>query len=1030
MLLGRQRASEEEGLVMQNRLAVHVLHLHVEHEPVLVDGRIEAEVGTENGLDAEQAPRDRLDVRLELQLRELVHEEVEHLAHFRHLHELAEIGGAKVVVPLPGDGLLLELPEDHVGHLLELSERRLGRPAAPLHHVAELQHLVGELRPASLQGNLEQRAQDACSRLMDVGHVGQQREALKAQAADVRLHQGVDLGAGLLQPFLDRNRHPLRQLLQLQLLVLPDVDLGELRAEAEEPQDLNVAHLGSHVLIVRRHGLVRDVVVGRHPAQRRALEDAGAPVVLHQLGLLQQERGRVHQVRPALPQDLVPLHLRHRDAIEGRIAKHADVEIRVPQPLHRLGDVLHAALHDLRVQIVGELRDHLRLHRQLLVHQGQVVLQLGMLSDDDAFSLGVILRPARAAEHLLHVQRAELDPFAFLWIVHLRPLDDHRVRRQVDAPRQGRRTDEHLDMLVGKEILHEVPVRPCQARVVDREAIGQNLLEVFALGGARLRLLEQHLLGRRVLSHDLLHDFLVDGHLLQGPSGLDGVRAGVHEDEHLVLPRLGHHLLEANLVHELEALQRLLLGDADVLLLQRNGTEAVVEEEQAGALVRTEEGGDVPVVWKRGRQPDDPHTLLGELRLPQGSRDQRFQHGATIVVQQVDLVDDDQPNELRVGAVSALSRDDVPLLRRRHDDLRICNLGLRQALVSAELLDLDAVVLQALPKVHHHFLNKRLHGSNVDDLERVKIVPVHVLGSLRGATILPNDVQHAHHGAVGLTTPRGRAEQQVSRSVQRRLLHLRLDAVQPFHALEGGVRPLRKLGQRNEPLVCPRLMPQRRHMDFFVSLLLSPPRLCRKLAGLVAHQVAALMKAQVAEVQDAFGPQSLGDGVGSCVRNIHVILSGAAALVSQRSRFAPRLPAEVSRPLHLPLVRGLCLPERGENVRPAELDVLAHFVLDGASLVVALRLAQPGAVVDRTSVSEQNLDEVELLEAQDRHEPVLASTLVADRERTEDLLRDARALVGIVVVSREAPLEPVCVDVARPEDAQVFLIVLVVLVDL
>jgi hypothetical protein len=40
-----------------------------------------------------------------------------------------------------------------------------------------------------------------------------------------------------------------------------------------------------------------------------------------------------------------------------------------------------------------------------------------------------------------------------------------------------------------------------------------------------------------------------------------------------------------------------------------------------------------------------------------------------VVVEQVDLIDDDELDELGVGAVAALARDDVPLLRRRHDDL-------------------------------------------------------------------------------------------------------------------------------------------------------------------------------------------------------------------------------------------------------------------------------------------------------------------------------------------------------------------------
>ena len=54
-----------------------------------------------------------------------------------------------------------------------------------------------------------------------------------------------------------------------------------------------------------------------------------------------------------------------------------------------------------------------------------------------------------------------------------------------------------------------------------------------------------------------------------------------------------HHFLEDDLVHELVSLDRLLLGDADELLLQRNRPVAVVEVEEAGLQVDAEERGDV-----------------------------------------------------------------------------------------------------------------------------------------------------------------------------------------------------------------------------------------------------------------------------------------------------------------------------------------------------------------------------------------------------------------------------------------------------
>ena len=63
------------------------------------------------------------------------------------------------------------------------------------------------------------------------------------------------------------------------------------------------------------------------------------------------------------------------------------------------------------------------------------------------------------------------------------------------------------------------------------------------------------------------------------------------------------HLVVADLVHELEALQRLLDVDADVLLGQRAGPVGGVKVEEAHVRLHTQEGGHILVVWQRGTQP-------------------------------------------------------------------------------------------------------------------------------------------------------------------------------------------------------------------------------------------------------------------------------------------------------------------------------------------------------------------------------------------------------------------------------------------
>ena len=106
------------------------------------------------------------------------------------------------------------------------------------------------------------------------------------------------------------------------------------------------------------------------------------------------------------------------------------------------------------VQSVGELLDELRFDGELLVEQRQVVLQLGVLRDDDTFAERVKLRPTRTAHHLHDVLETKLVPTTLFGVVHLRALDDHGVRGQVDPPRERRRGDEHLNVTVAEELLY------------------------------------------------------------------------------------------------------------------------------------------------------------------------------------------------------------------------------------------------------------------------------------------------------------------------------------------------------------------------------------------------------------------------------------------------------------------------------------------------------------------------------------------------------------------------------------------------
>ena len=119
----------------------------------------------------------------------------------------------------------------------------------------------------------------------------------------------------------------------------------------------------------------------------------------------------------------------------------------------------------------------------------------------------------------------------------------------------------------------------------------------------------------------------------------------------------------------LQALESLLLSDANVLLLERHWTEAVVEEEEALAWVHAEELSDILIVGESSAEAHKTNLILRLLNLAQGTRHDGLQNRTAIVVQQVNLVNNDERDEKGAGALSFAS-DNIPLLWCADNDLR------------------------------------------------------------------------------------------------------------------------------------------------------------------------------------------------------------------------------------------------------------------------------------------------------------------------------------------------------------------------
>ena len=178
---------EEEKLVMQNHLAIVILHNDPEALHKSVHLLVPLEVGGQGEIHLQHRTRDGLNVRAELDPRELMHELVNRLAHLGEANQLPNLLRGQVIVSLPRKILALYLDQNVLRNTLELSQRGLASPRATSRHFAHCQGFIREPRPPALENDLKDAPKDAPSRLRDVHHISHQCEAFELHAADVRL---------------------------------------------------------------------------------------------------------------------------------------------------------------------------------------------------------------------------------------------------------------------------------------------------------------------------------------------------------------------------------------------------------------------------------------------------------------------------------------------------------------------------------------------------------------------------------------------------------------------------------------------------------------------------------------------------------------------------------------------------------------------------------------------------------------------------------------------------------------------------
>mmetsp|Transcript_112262 Transcript_112262/g.317541 ORF Transcript_112262/g.317541 Transcript_112262/m.317541 type:complete len:630 (+) Transcript_112262:4722-6611(+) len=382
-------------------------------------------------------------------------------------------------------------------------------------------------------------------------------------------------------------------------------------------------------------------------------------------------------------------------------------------------------------------------------------------------------------------------------------------------------------------------------------------------------------------------------------------------------------------------------------------------------------------------------------------------------MQQVDLIDDDEPHKLRVcPLVASLARDDVPFLRRRHDDLGLVDLGFREVDIPTKLPDDDAVTLEPLLEALDHFLHQRLHRRHVDALE-----PRQVKGPVLEPELRHN-VEDAEHGHIRLAAARGGADEQVLRVLREgNGEDLALHVVQLLGAREGLLAPRRQLGKGNEVLRTHLGHLEGLHVHLLVALFLHAEGAAGQLALGIRHVVAALVEGQALEVQHVRGLLLLflrdlllaaAAEASLVIHCVSIALAGAPHL--ELPDLLPQVPRDVA--LTVALLRGTVqlLKHRLRVGR------LAHVLKHGVLLLLSLRLTEPGAVQDLEAVLQQQLRELEVLVLQHLHQPVLALLQVLDGQDRQDLLLGGDALVGVMEDLAQLALQPMRVDLLDVDD--------------
>lgn len=161
---------------MKDALRVAILNDYPEGLRCSVVAHVPSEccVSLQVKFNSHQSSRDRLDISLELEPRELVDLIEDDFAHLREVDNLSDLLSVHIIEMMPLElSFLLNLSRYllYVRHLCELSEGSHRRPEPFVDHLAEVEHRLAQLRPLSLHADLKECPHNSACALRNIDHI-------------------------------------------------------------------------------------------------------------------------------------------------------------------------------------------------------------------------------------------------------------------------------------------------------------------------------------------------------------------------------------------------------------------------------------------------------------------------------------------------------------------------------------------------------------------------------------------------------------------------------------------------------------------------------------------------------------------------------------------------------------------------------------------------------------------------------------------------------------------------------------------